>query len=153
MMTALGHGLASGAAGSAALNIATYLDIAARGRAPSEVPAHDVEQLADLGEVSLGDSQKSAAHRKSALGALMGYVSGLGVGAVYAIVRPHARSLPLPLAAVLVGAAAMAGTDGASTALGVVEPRKWSAKSWTVDLASHLAYGPTTVLTYEALAE
>ncbi len=146
-------GLASGAAGSAALNIATYLDIAIRGRAPSSVPSKDVERLASEAGVELGSDEQTAEHRKSGLGALMGYASGLTVAAAYAMLRPLARDLPLPLAAPLVGAAAMAATDTASTMLGTADPRKWSTKSWAVDIVPHLAYGATTVLTYEALSK
>ncbi len=148
---ALISGLASGAAGSAALNIATYLDIAARGRPPSGVPAKDVEALADRTGVELGAPEAKAQHRRSALGALMGYASGLSVAVGYALVRSRVRKLPLPLAAVVVGGAAMAGTDVTSTALGTTNPAKWSAKSWAADVLPHLAYGAVTVVSYEAL--
>lgn len=152
MSTRLMRGLASGALGTAALNMTTYLDVAIRGRATSSVPAQDVEKLADEAGVDLaaGGSGEEAENRKQGLAALMGYVTGLTVGAVYGLVRPHARAVPLPLAAVAVGVGAMAATDGATTLLGNADPTQWSAKSWATDIVPHLAYGAATVAGYES---
>jgi hypothetical protein len=144
-------GALSGAAGSAALNMATYLDIAVRGRAPSEVPAKDVDALADRAGASLGASEKKAQHRREALGALLGYASGVGVALVHGLVGHHAVALPFAVRAGVVGAGAMAATDVASTALGVTQPTTWPAQSWIVDALPHLAYGAVTVTAYDTL--
>ncbi len=84
MSTNLARGLASGALGTVALNMTTYLDVAIRGRAMSSVPEKDVETLADHAGVDLsaGGSDEDAENRKQGLGALMGYVTGLSVGSV-----------------------------------------------------------------------
>ena len=152
MSPELMRGLASGALGTAALNMTTYLDVAIRGRAMSSVPEQDVEKLADMAGVDLNEagSDEQAENRKQGLGALMGYLTGLGIGAVYGLVRPHARAVPLPLAAVAVGLGAMAATDSATTLLGNADPTQWSAKSWATDIVPHLAYGAATVAGYEA---
>jgi hypothetical protein len=152
MSTNLARGLASGALGTAALNMTTYLDVAIRGRAMSSVPQKDVQTLADQTGVDLsaGGSDEDAENRKQGLGALMGYVTGLSVGSIYGLVRPHARLVPLPIAAVAVGLGAMAATDGATTMLGNADPTEWSAKSWAMDIVPHLAYGAATVVGYES---
>jgi cysteine synthase len=155
MSTNITRGLASGALGTAALNMTTYLDVAIRGRGMSSVPQKDVEKLVDHAGVDLaaGVSDEDAENRKQGLGALMGYVTGLSVGAVYGLVRPHAPGVPLPIAAVAVGLGAMAATDGATTMLGNADPTEWSAKSWAMDIVPHLAYGAATVVGYESFGD
>ncbi|QFY13473.1 hypothetical protein GBF35_49105 [Nonomuraea phyllanthi] len=68
-MHTLVKGLIAGAAGTSALNIATYLDMAIRARAASSTPQQAVEKLTDLTDVDLGDDEQ-ADHRKQALAAL-----------------------------------------------------------------------------------
>lgn len=145
-------GLAAGALGTVALNVVTYLDMAARGRPSSEVPAQVAETLAGKAGVEIGD-EETARNRSSGVGALLGYVTGLGIGAAYGLVRPHIRGLPLPLAAVGIGAAAMAGSDVPATALGLTDPSEWPASSWASDIVPHLIYGLVTALAYDALAD
>ena len=45
----------------------------------------------------------------------------------------------------------MAGSDGPLMALGVSDPRTWSAADWASDAAPHLAYGLVTAATYHAI--
>ena len=146
----IAHGLAAGAVGTTALNVLTYADMALRGRPPSEVPKQDVEKLAENARLDLG-SGEDADQRKEGIAALMGYVTGLSIGAVAGLAGPVIRRLPQPLAATAVGLGAMAATDGASAALGVTDPRTWSATDWISDVVPHLAYGAATVATYRAL--
>ncbi|MCP9968874.1 hypothetical protein LUX57_29935 [Actinomadura madurae] len=47
-MDRLTRGLAAGAAGTTALNLVTYLDMAVRGRPASSTPEQSVERLADV---------------------------------------------------------------------------------------------------------
>ena len=70
-------GLVAGAAGTVALNVVTYADMV----------------------------EESANHRQQGLGSRLGYVTGLGVGVGYGLLRSSLR-VPLPVAAV--GAAATA---------------------------------------------
>lgn len=145
------HGVLAGAAGTALLNLTTYLDMAVRARPPSDIPQQDVDALARRAGVSLGDDEQTAETRRSALGALSGFATGLGIGVVYGRLRPKARGVPRPIAAALAGAAAMAATDGISTLLGTTDPRRWPPESWAADAIPHLAYGVGLVSTFDAL--
>lgn len=142
-------GIAAGAAGTAALNVVTYLDMTVRGRPASQVPAKIVEVTAEKAGMPLGaedEDEDTIQNRKSGVGALLGYGTGLGIGALYGVVRPQAQSVPLPLAGVAAGAAAMLGSDLPATALGVTDPRQWSKQSWASDIVPHLAYGVVTAV-------
>ena len=150
-MSKLSDGLLAGAAGTALLNAVTYLDMAARGRPSSSVPEDDVEKLADRVGVSLGGDEGTASARKSGLGALMGYVTGIGFGAVYGLASPIFTRLPRPLSVALVGAGVMAATDASSAALGTTDPKTWGAADWVSDIVPHLAYGAGVVATYDAI--
>ena len=158
------RGIAAGATGTAALNIATYVDMAARGRASSEVPAKvagtlsqsvgmPLEAEANGSEHVSQNEQAKAQHRLSGLGALMGYATGLGIGALYGLARPILVKLPLPLAGLALGAAAMASSDVPATITGATNPKTWGASGWASDIIPHAIYGLVTVLTYEAYAE
>ena len=85
----LSHGLAAGAVGTTLLNAVTYLDMAIRARPASSIPEQDVEVMAERAGISLGDAE-GAATRKSAIGALMGLLTGVTAGAVFGLVRPLA---------------------------------------------------------------
>ena len=158
------RGVAAGATGTAALNIATYVDMAMRGRASSEVPAKVAGALTQSvgmpleaeahGQESAGDDEQTKAqHRLTGLGALMGYVTGLGIGGVYGLARPALRRLPLPLAGLALGAAAMAGSDVPATITKATNPKNWGASGWLSDIIPHAIYGLVTVLTYEAYTD
>lgn len=153
-------GTAAGAVGTVALNVATYADMAIRGRPSSGVPAQVAGALIEKAGIELsgggsgsggadGGEQQQAENRKSGLGALQGYVVGLGIGALYGLVRPGGAT-SVPLAGVALGLAAMAASDVPATALGVTDPRQWPASSWAADIVPHLAYGLFTALAYDA---
>lgn len=149
-------GIIAGAAGSSALNIATYLDMAVRGRAASTVPGDLAEYM--LGAVGIelstpDDEQPEEAkeNRKSAAGALFGYVSGLGIGALYGAVAPHIRDMPLPVRGVVAGLGAMAASDVPAIATGVTDPAEWGAAGWASDAAFHVLYGIVTVWAHDLL--
>jgi hypothetical protein len=57
-MGRLARGVAAGAVDTTALNVATYLDMAIRGRPSSGVPAEAAERLASRAGVSLGDGEE-----------------------------------------------------------------------------------------------
>jgi hypothetical protein len=92
------HGVVAGAAGTALINLTTYLDMAVRARPPSEIPQQDVDALAARAGVTLGDDEETVQARRSALGSLSGFATGLGIGAAYGLVRPRARGVPRPIA-------------------------------------------------------
>jgi hypothetical protein len=145
-------GVAAGAAGTAALNIATYADVAIRGRAESSVPSMLVKNLAaawGLGALTSDDG--TTQRRRAAIGALLGYANGLAIGAVYGALRPALRGVPVLIAAVAVGAAAMAASDVPIAKSGASDPRTWDAASWTADAIPHLFYGLALALSFDAL--
>ena len=149
-------GTIAGAAGTVALDIASYADMAIRGRSSSNAPAKLVENLASIVHLPLspqGSNDQAAQNRESGLGALLGYVNGLGTGALYGLVRSQLDNVPVPLAGILVGLAAMAESDVPLVTLGKSNPKTWGFSGWTADLIPHLIYGLITVLTYEALAD
>ncbi|MGE5334866.1 MAG: hypothetical protein ACM3N4_09230 [Nitrososphaerota archaeon] len=163
MLRHLLRGTIAGAAGTAALNIATYMDIAVRGRSSSEVPAKVAGALTQSVGIPLeaeahgqnqasDDERQQAQHRLSGIGALMGYVTGLGIGALYGLARPFVRRVPLPLAGLALGAAAMAGSDLPATITHASNPKTWSASGWAADIIPHAIYGLVTVAAYEAYA-
>jgi hypothetical protein len=143
-------GMSAGAAGTTALNLATYLDMAARGRPASQAPAETVKKLEEKAGIQVPEP---ASNRRQALGALFGFVTGLGVGALYGLVRPSLRSVPVQIAGVGVGLAAMAGSDVPMTLLGVSDPKEWSPPDWLADLIPHLAYGFATAVVFDALTD
>jgi hypothetical protein len=149
-------GLAAGAVGTIALDVASYLDMLVRARPASSTPAEVAGALADRAGVELaaaGRRSEQAGNRRSALGALFGYGVGLGVGAAYGLARPLLGGLPRPATAVGLGLAAMAASDLPIIALGVSDPRTWGAAGWVSDLLPHLAYGLAAATAYEALAD
>jgi hypothetical protein len=149
-------GIAAGAAGTIALDVASYLDMVVRARPASSLPAEVAGALAERAGVELaagGNVSEPAGNRRSALGALLGYGVGLGVGAAYGLLGSRLPGRLRPRAAAVgLGLAAMAASDLPATALGVTDPRTWGAAGWASDLLPHLAYGLATATVYEALA-
>jgi hypothetical protein len=150
-------GLLAGAAGTVALDIASYADMALRGRPASNVPSNLASTLAKMVHLPLssqgvGAQNLTAQNRASGLGALLGYINGLGAGVVYSLLRPQRDEVPLPLASTLVGLAAMAASDVPLVMLKVSDPKTWGASGWLWDVIFHLIYGCVTVATYETLS-
>ncbi len=155
MLRKMSRGIVAGALGTVALNMTTYLDIAIRGRASSDAPAKLVTTLAEKTGVSLAsdtgqDLEKTAQSRASGLGALSGYLTGLGIGGLYGLVRSIIR-LPLPLAGVAIGLGAMAASDTPLVKLGISDPKEWGVSGWAADIIPHLVYGFVTAAAYQAL--
>lgn len=154
MLRAVMKGLAAGAAGTVALNVATYLDMAVRGRGSSSTPAETAGELADKVGVDLaeeGPDSETAENRRSGLGALMGYVAGLGVGAAYGALRATVGPVSRPAAVAGLTVAATVASAGPMTLLGITDPREWDATSWAMDIGPHLAYGLVTAVVHDEL--
>lgn len=158
-MNTLLMGAAAGAVGTAGLNIATYLDMLIRGRPSSDVPARTAERIAagvgvDLagsaGDTSEEQGKQVQQARSSALGGLEGYVAGLGVGAMYGVLRPWLGDAPVALTGVWLGAAAMLAGDLPSVLTNSTDVRTWGMRGWLADAVPHLAYGLLTAYAYEA---
>jgi hypothetical protein len=151
LMTYVRWGALAGAAGTTALNAATYLDMAGRGRPASSTPEDAVEVLAGKVGVDVPGDEDSRRNRLSGLGAVLGTAMGVGVGAVLGALRYAGLRLPGPVATVVAGAVAMAASNGPMTAVGVTDPRQWDRTSWLSDALPHLAYGAVTVATLHGL--
>ncbi|MEU7058037.1 hypothetical protein [Streptomyces sp. NPDC046197] len=149
-MHSVTKGLLAGAAGTLALDLITYGDMLIRGRSASRLPAQVAERLADRTGAELGDGEAED-NRAQAAGALLGYVTGLGVGAAYGLLLHGRAPLPTWVGGPLLGAAAMAGSDVPATALEVTDPTSWEPTSWVFDAVPHLVYGLTTASVYRAL--
>ena len=150
LIRALLAGAAAGAAGTTALNGMTYLDMAVRGRPTSSTPEDSVDRLAKVAGLDIPGEGEARQNRLSGLGALTGLVTGVSVGALAGLLTVKLR-VPLPVLSVLVGTAAMAGSNAPMTALGVTDPRSWDATSWLADAIPHLAYGGVTAAVLTAL--
>ena len=147
----LGHGLVAGAAGVTALNAITYLDMAIRARPASSTPSQAVERLAGKTGTPIPGQDGERDNRLAGLGPLAGIMTGTVVGVAAAFVRPVLPKIPAALAAVALGALAMAGADGPLVALGLTRPGDWAAADWASDIVPHLAYGAATYAALSAL--
>lgn len=141
LLKGLGRGALAGAAGTTALNAATYLDMYVRGRAASDVPSQLVEKLAhDLGRDIPGKGDERD-NRYEAAGPLSGIAAGVGVGAISGALHSTGLKLPAFIGAPLMGVAAMAAADLPLFLTGISDPTSWTRKDWVSDFAFHLAYG------------
>jgi len=147
------RGAIAGAAGTVALDAATYTDMALRGRGSSGTPAQLVGVFADkLGIASLGTeaTDDTTSNRRGGIGALLGYATGITVGVAYGVARGRRGDGSL-LAGLAVGLAAMAASDTPIAASGVSDPRAWGVSDWASDAIPHLVYGLVTVAAYDAI--
>jgi hypothetical protein len=141
------RGLVAGAAGTTALNAVTYADMVLRARGESDLPQKTVESLAQRMNLAIPGSGEARQHRLDGLAALSGILAGMGIGVGAAGLNPLLRRVPLLPVAVLVGGAAMAGTDVSMTRLGLTDPKSWTPADWLSDAVPHLAYGTVTAWT------
>ena len=143
MLNAALCGIIAGATGTVALDTSTYLDIVIRGRSSSNAPSQMVDMVAKkihlpLSTQSSGSQDQSAQNRENGLGALLGYVNGLGTGVIYGILRSRFNEIPAPLAAPLVGLIAVAASDIPMVTLRVSNPKTWGISGWLADTIPHL---------------
>lgn len=144
------RGAVAGAAGTSALNAATYLDMAARARPSSSTPQQAIETLAErAGHPIPGDGEEKQ-NRLTGLGALSGIATGVSIGSAAGMLGPIIRGMPVGLSAILLGGAAMALTDSSMVRLGIINPSSWSGEDWAADAVPHLAYGLVTAAVLRA---
>jgi drug/metabolite transporter (DMT)-like permease len=146
----IAHGLVAGAAGTTALNAATYLDMAVRRRPASSTPQQTVEKGAGLVGAPLPEDDDQRQALESGLGSLLGILAGLGTGTAIGLARHLGLRRPAPTLAATFGLVMLAG-NGPMTVLGVTDPRSWAAMDWAADVAPHLAYALTASATFAAL--
>lgn len=148
-------GLIAGAAGTTALNLTTYTDMAVRGRPASSAPADVATKLAEragIDRLTGEGNQGVIQNRQSGVGALLGLFTGIFIGALYGLIRPRLRSVPVTVTGAGVGLAAMAGSDTPIAALKISDPRTWGASDWLSDIIPHLIYGYVTALVFDVLS-
>jgi hypothetical protein len=150
MLSSLMRGAAAGAAGTTALQATTYLDMVLRGRSASSTPEQTVERISKAVGTEIPGDETARANRTSGLGAMLGMVTGTVVGIGYGLVRELGWRPPLLLGGLVSGVAAIAGTNGPMTALGITDPRSWSPADWLSDVVPHIAYGVVTAATFAA---
>ncbi|MDG4825553.1 hypothetical protein O7635_27205 [Asanoa sp. WMMD1127] len=151
MLSGATAGAAAGAAGCAALDATTYLDMAVRGRPSSAVPAETVEALAKHLHLDVPGHNSHRQNRLNGLGGLSGVLTGISVGAAFGLLHAAGWRPALPAGAAAVGLGAMAVSDSSLAGLRVSDPRTWSVTDWLSDLIPHLVYGTVTYATLVAL--
>jgi hypothetical protein len=139
-------GAAAGAAGTTALDVITYLDIAVRGRPTSTTPQRTVEAMSRLFGLTVPGSGDLLANRLLGVGALTGYAAGIGMGVLLGLAYALGWRPGLLVATLVATAIALIGTNGPMTVLGVTDPRTWGVVGWVSDLIPHLGYGVVTAL-------
>lgn len=145
-------GAIAGAAGTAALDATTYVDMAVRGRPPSTTPERTVEAMAASAGVEIPGTGDARAHRLHALGALSGIATGVAVGVGYRMLVPRSVEERPVIAVPLLTVATMTATNGSMAAYGVTDPRTWSASDWWSDLVPHLVFAAVAHGTVRALS-
>lgn len=151
LITGTLRGAAAGAAGTTALNAATYLDMVARGRPTSSTPEQTVEAISEATGVSVPGEGEERDSRLSGLGALSGIAAGVGTGAMLGAARALGLRPGLLVSSVLATTGALAGSNGPMFLLGVSDPRTWDSTAWLSDIVPHLAYGVTAAATVIAM--
>jgi hypothetical protein len=141
------RGAAAGAAGTTALNVVTYLDMAVRGRPASSTPENTVEKLAEVAHLTVPGQGATRTNRLEGLGALTGLVAGVGVGGLIGL----ARASGFRAGTLLTTLTVLVSTNGPMTVLRVTDPRTWTVVDWISDLVPHLAYAAVVTTTLDAL--
>ena len=152
-------GAIAGAAGTMALDVAGYADMAIAGRTASDMPGEVIRRIAAKAGITWlsipsEEADEQTKNRRSALGALAGYGIGIGLGALYGAIGsllPDERRGTLTQAVVL-GALAMAASDVPANALGATNLAEWTPASWLSDIVPHAAYGIVTASVFAAIA-
>lgn len=147
----LAAGLIGGAVGTLALDAVSYGDMLLQGRSPSDLPGQAAARLAKSAGIDLGaDQSEQGANRRSALGALLGYATGVAIGCVYSLARDRFDGR-WPVAGLEVGLVAMLSANGPMVAQGLTDPRTWGIGGWISDIVPHVAYGLATAAVVETL--
>ena len=145
-LTGLTSGMLAGAAGSTALNLFTYSQQAVKGTASGATPDQAAQAVIQAVGGEVPGTPDQVQNRLEGLGPVSGLGVGLGIGALGGLLRALGVKIPITAAPVVLGLGAMAVSDGVMTAVGVTNPRTWTAGSVVQDAIPHLVYGAVTVL-------
>jgi hypothetical protein len=135
------RGAAAGAAGTTALNVVTYLDMASRARPASRAPEDTVEKAVNKIHIRIPGDAQARQNRISGMGPLTGLAAGVGVGAVLGVARSRAWQRGYAASTVVATVGALIAGNGPMVVLGVTDPRTWTLGDWVSDVIPHLAYG------------
>ncbi len=144
-------GAAAGAAGTTALNVVTYLDMAVRGRPASSTPEDTVIAMAQKAHVTIPGEGETRDNRVAGLGPLTGLFAGVGIGALLGLARAGGWRPGVGAGTAAATLGALVGTNGPMTVLGVTDPRTWPLSSWVADVVPHVAYGAVTAILLDLL--
>jgi hypothetical protein len=137
-------GAGAGAAGTTALHLVTYLDMAVRGRPASRTPEQTIETVARKIHIEIPGREDQKQNRLTGLGALAGIATGVSVGALFGILRAAGWRPGGLLTGLAVGLSAMTAGNAGMATLKVTDPRTWTRQEWAADLLPHLAYAAVT---------
>src|SRR4051794_38852731 len=144
-------GAVAGAAGTTAINVATYSDMVARGRPASSTPQETIDRLAHRAHVSVPGEGERRGSRLSGMGALGGIGVGVAIGTIAGLARWAGwRPRRATEITALTTVALIAG-NAPAVVLDVTHPSEWDAKSWLADLGPHLAYGAATAAVLDGI--
>ncbi len=146
-------GAAAGAAGATGLNIVSYAATALQGTSGESGPEKTADALADAAGTEVPGDAEAKKVRKTAIGNLAGIGVGVGLGAIAGLLRAYHVKIPKALSPILMGASAMAISDGAMVKMGVTDPHTWDAKTVASDALPHLAYGLVQTATLHRLLD
>ncbi|MDX3854326.1 hypothetical protein [Streptomyces sp. AK02-01A] len=138
-------------AGTTALDMTSYLDMALRGRPASTTPEVTVERLSEKSRILVPGSGEKRQNRIAGLGPLTGLAAGVTMGALMGVARSAGWRPGFLADGVVATIGALIGTNGPMTVLGVTDPRTWAAKDWVADVVPHLAYAVMTVTVLDGL--
>lgn len=143
------RGLLAGAAGTTALNAATYIDMVVRGRPASSTPEKTVGQMAERSGASIPGDETTEQARTSGLGALLGIAAGVGSGALLGALRAAGWPRSWMSTATVAWALATLAGNAPMVGMGVVDPRQWKPADWAADLVPHGVYAIVTATALE----
>ncbi|MGW3668254.1 hypothetical protein [Streptomyces sp. NPDC005141] len=145
------YGAAAGAAGTTALNMVSYADMAIRARPASSTPEVTLRKLAEKLHVRIPGEGETLENRIAGLAPMTGFAAGLGMGAVLSLARAAGWHPTRASQYAVATVGALIGTNGPMTALGVTDPRTWSVSDWVSDIVPHVAYAVVTVAVLDRL--
>jgi hypothetical protein len=140
--TRLSRGIIAGAAGTMALDLVTYGDMALRGRPASTAPAELIGRF--VPELDY--------NRRSGIGSIVGIGVGAGVGAIHGLIWGD-RAPNAVLSGLVLGACAMAGSVVPAARLGITDPKEWTTADWLSDIIPHAIYGICACWAFNAMVD
>jgi hypothetical protein len=150
-------GKLAGLAGTASLDAVTYLDMAIRGRPPSELPDKMVRKLAELAGCEefakpAEELDDRARQQRAGIAALLGYADGAGSGVLFGLVRPYIRGIPCFWAGIGLAGFTALMSEGLAAKLGQTDPSSWPASAWIEDIVPRCVYGWVTCYVFDSFA-